>query len=268
MTYLKKLNIKLLVMLTYLVMIAVNALANIIPINNITTGEVSDAYANLFAPAAITFAIWGVIYLLLFCYSLYILIYHEKMSEKAREVTSKINPYFIFSNIVNTIWILAWHFDFIFISLLLMLLILFSLISVNLKLRNKAMSQLETVLIKVPFNVYLGWITIATVANVVTYLVSINWNGFGLSQEIWMNIIIVIALIIAYLAMNFFNSISYGLVIIWSYSGILTKHFSKTAFNGQYSSVIAITSVALAALVVSVLVLIVRKLKVRKRKVQ
>ena len=48
--------------ITFILMVTVNALANLLPLNGLTTGEVSDSYPNLFAPAALTFSIWGVIY--------------------------------------------------------------------------------------------------------------------------------------------------------------------------------------------------------------
>ena len=63
--------IKILSGFTYIAMVIVNFLANGLPINNRSTGQISDTYPNLFAPAGPAFSIWGLIYILLGIYVLY-----------------------------------------------------------------------------------------------------------------------------------------------------------------------------------------------------
>jgi hypothetical protein len=121
--------------ITYLAMVIINALANIIPINNRGTGDVSDSYQNLFAPAPITFAIWGVIYFLLLGYSINQLRYY-RLKEEKKAVFIRIGVPFSISSIANSIWIFAWHYEVIWLSLVLMICILLCLIDVNRVLKN------------------------------------------------------------------------------------------------------------------------------------
>jgi len=217
-------------------MVTVNALANILPINGIGTGEVSDSYANIFAPAGITFAVWGLIYILLFGHSLYQLVNRESLFKN--EDYKWIGFWFAFSSIINTVWIFTWHYEIIWLSLILMILILVSLIRINMTLRNVHSSKKEILFIKIPFTVYFGWITVATIANVTTFLVSINWNMFGISEVFWADTMILIGAIIGFIAILYYKSLSYGFVIIWAYLGIGIKHISSEFFDGKYPSVI------------------------------
>lgn len=123
----KNLHIKVTSGIAYIVMIAVNFLANGLPINNRSTGEISDAYPNLFAPAGLTFSIWGIIYLLLGGYVVYQFI---KKHQKAEDLLAKINPLFIATSLVNISWIFAWHYDYIGLSVALMSALLFLLIKI------------------------------------------------------------------------------------------------------------------------------------------
>jgi hypothetical protein len=231
--------IKLTVAVTYLIMIVVNAMANILPINGIDTGVVSDSYPNLFAPAGLTFSIWGVIYLLLAGYTLYQygLLQGDKSKVKT-ELLRKVGIVFSVSSVVNAAWIFSWHYRQIGLSVLLMLVLLLSLIYINETIKKEQLDQKEKLFIRLPFSVYFGWITVATIANITTLLVDIGWNGFGIPEAVWMVLIIVVGLAIGAVTMIRNRDIAYGLVIIWAYTGILIKHMSQSGFAGHYPSVI------------------------------
>lgn len=252
----KKKNIiaSIIVLVTYLVMVTVNALANILPINGIGTGEISDSYANLFAPAGLTFAIWGVIYILLLGHSVYQLINRESLFKN--EDYKWVGFWFAFSSIINTIWIFAWHYEIIWLSLILMILILVSLIIINMSLRNVHATTKEALFIKIPFAVYFGWITVATIANVTTFLVSINWNMFGISEVIWTDTMILVGAIVGFLAILYYKSFSYGLVIIWAYLGIAIKHLSSEFFDGKYVSVVIAVIVSIVIIIAGQIIML------------
>lgn len=234
--------------LAYLVMVFVNALANILPINGVSTGAISDSYPNLFAPAGITFSIWGVIYLALGAYSVYQFTQRNVGGVK-RKFFEQINLWFIFSSIINSVWIFAWHYRLIGLTVVLMLLLLFCLIKIADIVRLHTLSTQEKLLVKVPFGIYFGWITVATIANVTTFLVSIGWNGWGIADEIWMMVVLVVGVAISAWRMVKDSSIAYGLVPVWAYFGIWLKHTSGWGFNGQYPMVIMTVLVCLAVLI-------------------
>ncbi len=234
--------LKILAGVTYLAMIVINALANILPINNRTTGAVSNSYPNLFAPAALTFSIWGLIYLFLAGY----VVYQFTKGAKGREsLFNKINPFFIATSLVNFFWVLAWHYDYIGLSTILIATLLILLIKIANILRQEKFSSLEKLLIMTPFSIYFGWITVATIANVTVFLVSVNWNGFGVANYIWTCIILLVGALIGILRMRYDKNIAYGLVLVWAYLGILIKHFSASGFDGKYLSVISTVIICL-----------------------
>ncbi len=243
---------KIIVAVTYLFMIIMNGLANSIPINGVTTGEVSDSYPDLFAPASVTFAIWGLIYLLLAAYTLYQFGFFRQDKGAGRaELFTTIGIYFSISSIANGLWILAWHYDAIGLSLLLMLVVLISLIMIANRLSREEFSLQEKLLIRLPFSIYFGWITVATIANVTTYLVSVGWGGFGISEQIWMILILFIGVAIAGARMIRDRDVAYGLVIVWAYAGIWIKHASANEFAGQYPAVISAVTVCILLLLVA-----------------
>lgn len=257
----KKLNtIKIINMVTFLAMVTVNALANILPINGVGTGEVSDFYANLFAPAGITFAIWGVIYLLLALFVLYSFGAFKGKKGYSNEAIKRIKLCFALSSVANTAWIFAWHYKKIGITLILMLVIFITLMLTYLRIRKEELTKKEQAFVSVPFSVYFGWITIATIANAVTYLVSIGWRGFGVGENIWMIVIVIVGLLLGAATVLKNKDIAYGLVIIWAYAGILIKHLS-TAFNAEYTGVIITVSISIAVMIIAVLNVLLKKVK-------
>jgi hypothetical protein len=242
-------------LVTYIAMVVVNFLANSLPINNRSTGAISNSYPNLFAPAGITFSIWGLIYLLL---AGYVVFQFVTKSEKTEGLLKKINPLFIATSVANSVWIFAWHYDVIGLSVLIMAAILILLIKIADILRKEQFTALEKLFIWAPFSIYFGWITVAAIANITIFLVSIGWNGFGISAFIWTCAILLIGATIGILRMQKDKNTAYGLVLVWAYLGILLKHLSANGFNGQYPSII-ITIIACLVLFVFFLVKIIYK---------
>ncbi len=180
--------IRVLVAISYLLVVLVNFLANYLPINNQTTGAVSESYPDLFAPAGLTFSIWGLIYLLL---GFYVLYQFGVFGKVKRSLMDKVGFYFIISSLANIFWIFSWHYNQILLSVMFMITLLYSLIKITSVVFRK-----DKVLSNV-FGVYFGWITVALVANVTAYLVSIGWKGFGISDSVWTVIMLIVAGLIA-----------------------------------------------------------------------
>lgn len=238
----KNTYIKILAGVAYLAMVAVNFMANGLPINNRSTGEISAAYPNLFAPAGPAFSIWGLIYLLLGAYVLYQFV---KKDQKSEDFFRKINPLFIATSIANISWIFAWHYDFIGLSVLIMGALLILLIKIADILRTEQFTSIQKLFIWAPFSVYFGWITVATIANITVFLVSIGWNGFGMADFVWTSIILLVGAMIGIWRMRKDRNIAYGMVLIWAYSWVLFKHLSAGGFDGQYPSIITTVIVCL-----------------------
>ena len=264
--------VKALVVATYLAMIATNVLANVLPINGRTTGAVSDAYPNLFAPAGLTFAIWGVIYLLLGAHLLYQLgVFHGTDADlrvagtspvgglPRRAAMERVGVLFSVSSLVNVAWILSWHYDFILLSTVLLATMLVLLILITRTILAADLSPRDRAFVRLPFSVYFGWITVATIANITVWLVSIGWDGFGIAEATWAVVIIAVGAIIGTAVIIRDSDIAYGLVLAWAYLGIWIKHTSDTGFQGAYPAVIATALVGMAAFVVAGAVAVLRR---------
>ncbi|MGE5422370.1 MAG: tryptophan-rich sensory protein [Ignavibacteriales bacterium] len=255
-------TVKIVVLVTFLAMLAVNALADIIPINGVTTGQVSNAYPNLFAPAGITFAIWGLIYVLLAAYTLYQLGYFQGDQNLVKhKLLNKVGITFSISSLANAAWIFAWHYDFIPLSMLLMIVILICLIYIAQMIKKEQLSFKESLFIGLPFSIYFGWITVATIANAAVLLVSLGWKGFGIAEPIWAIIMIAVGMLIGAAVILKHKDIAYGMVLVWAYAGIYIKHTSSQGFAGQYPQVITTVLICVMILLAAMMYVVRMKQK-------
>ena len=193
-------------------MLVMNYLANALPLNNKTTGELSDSFPNLFVPAGLTFSIWGVIYILLLLYVIF------QFKDSNALTVSKISLAFGISCVLNALWIVFWHYGKLPLSLLVMAGLLASLIYINIAIRD-----LPFGIIKASFGIYLGWICIATIANVTAVLVTSGWNGFNISHEEWTIIMIAVGTLLVALTIYRLNNPFLGLAVVWAFLGIAIK---------------------------------------------
>ena len=231
-------------------MVIVNFLANYLPINDIDTGEIADLYPNLFTPAGFTFAIWGLIYLLLAVFVVYQGKEIFSNNNKQLNYVQRIGYLFFTSCLLNLSWIFAWHYLRVGLSLVIMILLLVNLIMLYKRLNvNKAQEKGEFIT-RIAFSIYLGWITIATVANVTVFLVDIDWGQWGLSEVFWMIAVIIIATAIVISFMHKNNDWVYGLVAIWAYFGIIAKRLQTEPVETAVVIVVALGMLVIAGNIV------------------
>ncbi|NPV08284.1 MAG: tryptophan-rich sensory protein [Anaerolineae bacterium] len=232
---------------TTLVVIVVNALANALPINNQTTGEISDRYPVLFTPAGYIFSIWGLIYLGLIAFSVYQAMPGRREAEDS--LLDRIGWFYVVSGLANAIWIFLWHYEVLPLSLLVMLVLLGSLIAIYLRLNvgRRVVNRREFWAVHVPFSLYLGWITVATVANVAVVLYDLGWGGFGISQQAWTIIMLAVAAALAAANSVTRRDIAYNLVIVWAFSGIAVRQAATRSITVTVSLLLVVVVLALAA---------------------
>jgi hypothetical protein len=209
---------QIIVALVIIATIVVNVLANALPLNGLNTGEISNRFQVYFVPAGYVFSIWGLIYIGLLVY----MVYQALPSQKENPCLQATGWWVALGGVANSAWIFLWHYEHFAWTLAAMFLLLASLIMVYLRLgigRTKA-TVAETWAVRIPFSIYLGWITVATVANITAVLDFIKWNGFGLAPETWMVIILAAVFIIAALMSFTRRDIAYAAVILWALAGI------------------------------------------------
>ncbi len=212
---------QIIVVLSVIVTIILNALANILPLNGLNTGEISDRFNVYFVPAGYVFSIWGLIYLGLIVFS----IYQALPSQRQNPRLQATGWWVVLGGVANSAWIFLWHYEQFPLTIVAMLVLLISLIIVYLRLGIgiSEASLAERLTVRIPFSIYLGWITVATVANATSLLDYLKWDGFGISAVNWMGIMLAAVLVISIL-MNFTRrDIPYILVILWALAGIAIK---------------------------------------------
>jgi len=239
----------------YIFMVTMNFLANYLPLNDITTGAISDRYANPFTPAGFTFSIWGLIYLLLAGALIFLIRGVVKKWERPEVIMVRISWPFIISSLLNGLWIVSWHYDQILLSLIIMLGILFSLIWLYRSMQDLVFSPGRYLL---PFSVYLGWISVATVANVTVYTVAVDWGRLGMSDDFWLAAVFVAVLFITGYMVFGHNDIAFALVVLWALTGIFAARWQEAG---------GVNFAAAAALAAGLIVmgLIIKKMRLNQK---
>ena len=215
------------VIMTIIATLIVNGLANVLPINGLNTGQISDRFRVYFVPAGYVFSIWGLIYLGLIAFAIFQALPAQRENPRLRAAGWWIS----IGGLANSAWIFLWHYEQFPLTLIAMLILLGTLIVTYLRLDigRSAVPAAETWAVRLPFSVYLGWITVATAANVTSLLDYLKWDGFGVAAEIWMGIVLLTVLVIAAL-MNFTRrDMAYAAVILWALAGISFKHAAVSA---------------------------------------
>ena len=242
-------------LLAVLSTIIVNILANSLPLNGKVTGELSDSYPNLFVPAGLTFAVWGVIYLLLILFAIYQFKFFFSKDAHDFGFIEKIGVLFIVGSIGNIAWIFFWHYEQVLLSLGAMLLLFASLLGIYLRLDigNSKVSRQEFYFVHVPISVYIGWITVASIANITALLVDIDWQGFGIDQGTWTIVILAIVTLLTCLILFKRRDIAYSLVVLWALFGIFIKRMAADPLYGIRTDIANTAAIAIGIIVLFIL---------------
>lgn len=215
--------------------IFINYLSNSGFMGGKTIGSVSNTIKSLFTPASYAFSIWGFIYVLLLVF----VIYQSKSlftSVKDDSFVEKIGSWFFISCLANSVWVFAWVYEYTGLSCIFIFVLLFSLLKIVLKLQKEDFPKPYCFLVWLPFAVYSGWVAVASIANVSSYLVKINWSGFGLSNQTWTIIMLIIATLINLIVLWIKNIKTFVMVGVWALIAIAVanKGMGNTIENAAY----------------------------------
>ncbi|MET0635421.1 MAG: hypothetical protein ABWZ25_05310 [Chitinophagaceae bacterium] len=192
-----------------------------------TVGEVSENYPSLFTPVGSTFSIWGLIYtsLLALCIRQIIFAFKFPREQESNQEVIRMGPWFLINNAFAVAWVFTWTAGNIMESTVLIIVQLITLIVINLRLdiHERIRSLGSKVFTQSPLSIYFGWITIATIANIAVYLLSIGWEGAGMdfTPNTWTKIMVMAAGIITVLVVFMRSNVLFGLVAAWAFWGIL-----------------------------------------------
>jgi hypothetical protein len=209
-------------LLSAIATIVFNVLANALPLNGQSTGAISDRFHVYFVPAGYVFSIWGLIYVGCLAFAVYQLLPAQRDNPRLR----RIGYLFALTGVANMAWLFLWHYEYFVFTVVVMLILLLLLIAIYLRLQ---IGQIRVVpaeqwCANTPFSIYLGWITVATIANITVVLNYLQWDGWGISPEVWTLIALGAGVCIASAVSLTRGDVAYMLVIIWAFVGIAIKH--------------------------------------------
>ena len=205
--------------LVFVVTVVVNGAANALPINE-PTGAISDRFDVHVIPAGYVFSIWGLIYLLLAAFTI-----DQARPSRAGDPTLRRLGYLpALTGLLNTTWLLLFQFEIFPLTVPVMIALLVTLIAINaITFADRdRLTGSATWIVRLPFSVYLGWITVATIANIAQTLSSLGVEAPGV-EPIVASAVLLLGLAIATRFVWLFADVAYGLVIVWAYAGIAVK---------------------------------------------
>lgn len=231
--------------ITLIITLIMNGLANALPLNGRTTGSISDSFPVLFTPAGYVFSIWGIIYLGLIAFG----IYQALPAQRENQRLLRIGPWFAVANLFNAAWIVLWHYGFYTLTVVVMVGLLVSLLVIfqRLAISKKPENTRELWLVNIPFSIYLGWISVATIANFSASLYNLGFTGGPFSQEIWTVALLLVATILGLIMTWQQRQIAYPLVLVWAFIGIVVKQSANLPVS-------IAAGIAAALLIIAVLV--------------
>ena len=191
-------------------MVIVNALANLLPLNGQTTGEISNKINVLFTPAGYVFSIWSLIYVLLI---VWLIVIYKRV--KRRDFNAKVGVAFVATCVWNIAWLICWHFEFFGTSIIFMLLLLVTLIFIYLQYKNDEQGFGK----RLPFSFYLAWISVATIANI-SFVLKYNGVSLGINEVFGSFVLVIIAALLTILAVKVSRDLFFLLVTTWALIGV------------------------------------------------
>lgn len=230
---------QVLVVLSVIATLIVNALSNILPFNDLTTGEVSGRFDVLYVPAGYVFSIWSLIYIGLIAFA----IFQALPANRSRLRLRRIGLLVIVSCLANMAWLFLWHYLLFGYTLLAMGVLLLSLIFIYMKLQAKVTFQsLEQWSVEIPFRIYLGWIIVATLANVTIALESSGWSGLGLPDTFWAVFLLILATALGWWFARYQNDAIVPLVLVWAFIGIAIKQRGVVEHAGWAAAILCLVA--------------------------
>ena len=230
---------QIITVVTYVVTVAINTFAVTLPLNGLTTREISNRFPALVVPADFAFSIWSVIYIALLAFT----VVQALPSQRQNPLLRRLGYLPAVTGILNTLWVVAWHYEVFAATVPIMVALLVTLIAIHRRARGPEAAGLsfrQRAALVAPWSLYLGWITVATIANVSQMLLWAGFTGGGIPQEVWAFGVLLLGMGIAATVVIRSRDAVYGAVVIWAYAAIAVKQVALLAVAGALIGVIVV----------------------------
>lgn len=208
------------VVFLFLVVLLMNYLSQAVPFNGQTNADVSAKYDTFFTPAGYAFSIWGFIYLALGIYTYY----QAFQASENQQIYDRIAPVLMVNFLANSAWLPAFQYELLGLSVILMLILLLTLIYIQkLLIKDHTLSLRKKAWIRIPFSLYLGWISVAAIVNIAVFAEYAGWNAWGISETTWAVIMAIAGALLAFMMLRTTYDLVYVLVFVWAFIAIAVK---------------------------------------------
>jgi hypothetical protein len=209
-------------------------------------GEISDRYPTYVVPAGYAFTIWNLIFALSLGYA----VWQVLPTERENPLLRRVGWLTASAMAATSAWMLVFQRSLFALSLVVMLWLLASLVGVVARAyrSDAAFSRAEAWLVYYAFSIFLGWITVATVANIAQTLTAFGWGGWGIDAQTWGVVALLLAGVIASVATAAMRgNAPYALTVIWALIAVAVNQFSRA--TSASSTMVGAVAVGMALLV-------------------
>jgi len=228
-----------------IITLGVNTFGALGLINGLSQKQISDKYMTLITPSPFTFSIWSLIYALLIISIIVMIV--KKEDAYYQNAIQEITGLFRLSCLLNIIWIVEFSFEQVELSSVFILAFVVVLALLCLKLRKIQVGKQW--LLPVTFGLYTGWLFIATVVNIAAALVKLEWSGFGISEEMWGIIMLIVAIALVVIVIQKLKNAVFPLPLAWAYFGIYDFLKAPEGFGGAFEMLQTVALVGMVFLI-------------------
>lgn len=248
-------GLRVLNLIFFFLMIAVNIGAELLPLNNTTTQQVSALHNTLLTPPGFTFAVWGVIYSWLFLFILFQFgLFRKKGTGDNPDFIHSISVFFIISCVFNMGWIIAWHYDLITLCFVLIFAMWASLFYAFIRLKKEATNAREYFFIQMPFSLYLAWISAAMMINYLIMIKTAVPGLLGLSETAWSSGLIIALFLLTELILFRYRDFTFAIGALWAFAGILYHYSMDIGKQELNTNMLLLLAIVVGTLLVSLLI--------------
>lgn len=207
-------------------------------------GEVADVYATYLSPAGYAFSIWSLIYVWLVAF----VIYQARdivRSKDANTLPQEIGPWFVIASIANGLWTYVFAQELIGVSVLLLLLLTASLYILLWRLKVAVVTPTLWTVVGVwwPLMIYAGWVTVASVVNIASWLDSLSLAPTALVASV-----VLVGLMIALLSLLMLRNMrEVILACVWGIVAIGARQWEVASGNSVMVTAFGVAAVLLTA---------------------
>ncbi len=233
--------------LSLLLVLGMNALSIYLPLGGRSMQQISAMYPHPLIPADWTFSVWSLIYLGLIAFAVYQLL----PSMAADRVGNQLAALFCITAVLNSAWLIAWHFLWTGFSLAIMVLLATSvLLAYMLAVRKRSTATpARRLMIILPWRLYLGWIVVALALNIMAVLTAAGWATADVTPTTAALSLAGLGVVWGMIILVWKKDLPHTAVLVWAFTGITVGQWG----NGLVPWVTAAAAILLVVLTVLVM---------------